>query len=264
LTGINVNDSQLAARLDGKKGTEKMSESQELFNARYGDRYFSADGGLAESLHVFVRGNEMTDLFRVRQGLVVAETGFGTGLNLLAATLALAERGSTGYLDWYSVEKFPVSAASLKPALMAFPELADIVPVYLSVYSGDLMIAHGWHDFAFTWRGIQVRVRVFHGDVLEMLDQLSSQGPMTGIDCWVLDGHSPSLNPDMWSEAVFQGMARCSRTDPASRFATYTAAGVVKRGLRQAGFLVRRQAGFGAKRHMISGVFAGLEAERSV
>jgi tRNA U34 5-methylaminomethyl-2-thiouridine-forming methyltransferase MnmC len=30
---------------------------------------------------------------------------------------------------------------------------------------------------------------------------------------------------------------------------------MVNRGLRAAGFLVRRQAGFGRKRHMITGVF---------
>src|SRR5699024_4764541 len=49
---------------------------------RFDDPYFSLNGGLAETRHVFLAGNDLPA--RLRPGFHVAETGFGTGLNLLA------------------------------------------------------------------------------------------------------------------------------------------------------------------------------------
>src|SRR5690606_3973812 len=73
----------------------------------------------------------------------------------------------------------------------------------------------------------------------------------TGFDAWFLDGFAPSRNPAMWSAelmtAVFQ------RTLPGGSFATYTAAGFVRRNLAAAGFTVLRQPGFAEKREMLSG-----------
>ena len=73
----------------------------------------------------------------------------------------------------------------------------------------------------------------------------------TPVDCWFLDGFRPASNPDMWSETVFANMARLSR-DGAS-FATFTAAGFVRRGLAAAGFDVRKVPGYGRKREMCVG-----------
>jgi tRNA U34 5-methylaminomethyl-2-thiouridine-forming methyltransferase MnmC len=49
-------------------------------------------------------------------------------------------------------------------------------------------------------------------------------------------------------------MAEVARhTAPAGTFATYTAAGFVRRGLQAAGFQVERAKGYGFKRHMTRG-----------
>jgi tRNA 5-methylaminomethyl-2-thiouridine biosynthesis bifunctional protein len=71
------------------------------------------------------------------------------------------------------------------------------------------------------------------------------------VDCWFLDGFKPSSNPEMWSEIVFQNMARLSK--PGATFATFTAAGFVKRGLVAAGFDVKKIQGYGRKRDMLTG-----------
>jgi tRNA 5-methylaminomethyl-2-thiouridine biosynthesis bifunctional protein len=228
----------------------------ELVNRYFGDRYFSADDGLSESLHVFVEGNGMAEIYGAAGGLAVAETGFGTGLNLLAAVSALAATGRAGTLSWTSVELYPVAAAVVARVLAPFGGIDGPREAFLAAYPGESM-AGGWNAFAFGWGGVAVTVRIWRGDVLDMLAALATGGPAGGIDCWVLDGHSPALNPGMWSPAVFTGMAAASRLEPPSRYATYTAAGEVKRGLRAAGFTVRRRPGHGRKRHMVSGAFAG-------
>jgi len=59
-----------------------------------------------------------------------------------------------------------------------------------------------------------------------------------------------------FEELVFAQMARLS-TDGAS-YATFTAAGDVRRGLAAAGFSVEKISGFGRKREMIRGRYIGL------
>ena len=70
-------------------------------------------------------------------------------------------------------------------------------------------------------------------------------------DAWYLDGFSPAKNPQMWEPALMAQVAR--HTVTGGTFATYTAAGFVRRALQDAGFAVQRQAGFGTKRHMTAG-----------
>ena len=61
---------------------------------RFDDPYFSLQGGLAETRHVFLAGNGLPE--RVRPGFRVLELGFGTGLNFLVTLKAVREAGSRG------------------------------------------------------------------------------------------------------------------------------------------------------------------------
>ena len=70
-------------------------------------------------------------------------------------------------------------------------------------------------------------------------------------DAWYLDGFSPAKNPELWSPGLLAEVAR--HTNPTGTFATYTAAGHVRRALAAAGFTVARQPGHGTKRHMSTG-----------
>ncbi len=63
-------------------------------------------------------------------------------------------------------------------------------------------------------------------------------------DAWFLDGFSPAKNPELWAPDLLAEVARHSAPD--GTFATYTAAGHVRRALSAAGFTVERRPGFGA------------------
>ena len=69
------------------------------------------------------------------------------------------------------------------------------------------------------------------------------------INAWFLDGFSPSKNPEMWQQSMFNQMYNLSTSN--TTVATYTVAGVVRRGLTEAGFNVSRKPGFGTKRDML-------------
>ena len=53
------------------------------------------------------------------------------------------------------------------------------------------------------------------------------------VDSWFLDGFSPAVNPEMWSEEIFFYMRKLSHEQ--SSFSSYSAASLVQKRLRQAG-----------------------------
>ncbi|MDD8023730.1 MAG: tRNA (5-methylaminomethyl-2-thiouridine)(34)-methyltransferase MnmD, partial [Paracoccaceae bacterium] len=73
-------------------------------------------------------------------------------------------------------------------------------------------------------------------------------------DAWYLDGFSPAKNPELWGADLMAAVG--THTAPGGTFATYTAAGFVRRNLAAAGFAVTRAPGHGHKRHMSRGVRA--------
>lgn len=195
---------------------------------RFDDPYFSLAGGLAETRHVFLAGNDLPQ--RLRPGFHVAETGFGTGLNLLA----LAQVAQVP-VRFTSFEAFPLAVDELARAHAAFPELADL----------SAQLRAGWG--AARLQVGQVSAQVILGDARETLPAWQGRA-----DAWFLDGFSPARNPELWSDALLAEIGR--HTVPGGTFATYTAAGHVRRALEAAGFEVARSPGFAGKRHMSRGI----------
>jgi tRNA U34 5-methylaminomethyl-2-thiouridine-forming methyltransferase MnmC len=220
--------------LDWRDGTIPVA-------TRFDDPYFSLSGGLAETRHVFLQGNGLPDRFR--DGFHIAELGFGTGLNLLATVLA---NPGPGHLTFTSFEAFPMAAPDIARALAAFPELAPIAPEFLAQ----------WASGATTLHFSNLTAQIILGDARQTLPAWDGQA-----DAWFLDGFSPAKNPELWAPDLMALVAR--HTAPGGTFATYTAAGHVRRALQEAGFSVTRQPGFGRKRHMTTGrlqAWAGLDS----
>lgn len=201
----------------------------------FDDPYFSLADGLAETRHVFLAGNHLPERFR--DGFRIAELGFGTGLNLLATLIAWSSAGTEGRLSYTSFEAFPMPADDMARALAAFSELLESAEPLLAAW------AEGKRRFALG----TVDVEVIVGDARATLPDWRGKA-----DAWFLDGFSPAKNPELWSEDLLAEVARHST--PGGTFATYTAAGFVRRGLQAAGFQVERAKGYGHKRHMSRGI----------
>lgn len=201
---------------------------------RFDDPYYSLENGLAEARHVFLDGNELPQRFV--PGFHIAELGFGTGLNLVAARLAWQAAGLTGRLRFTSFEAFPMPPEDALRALAAFPEAAP--------FTADVAVL--LTDPAQPLVRDDIEVRLIVGDARDTLP-----GWPDRADAWFLDGFSPARNPQLWGEALMAEVAR--HTAPGGSVATYTAAGDVRRALARAGFDVTRTAGYGRKRHMTTG-----------
>jgi tRNA 5-methylaminomethyl-2-thiouridine biosynthesis bifunctional protein len=216
------------------------------FSRHFGDVYFSADSGLEETRHVFLRGNRLPERFAALSPddcFTLGETGFGTGLNFLCARELfeqLAPAGTT--LDFLSVEKFPLTDDDLRAALALWPALHTSAEQLLQVWRRRVP---GWNRWSFG----RVRLTLLLSDISDALPEVQD-----GIvDAWFLDGFSPAKNPEMWRPEVLSDLARISRKG--ATLATYTSAGWVRRGLQQAGFAVESVPGFGRKHEMLRGSF---------
>ena len=91
------------------------------------DLYFSADNGLDESQHVFIRGNHIADRLSNSAHFTIAETGFGTGLNFLVVMKLLEDltikQPLMQQIDYISFEARPLPTKVIAKSHQAFPAI---------------------------------------------------------------------------------------------------------------------------------------------
>ncbi|MCZ7655231.1 MAG: bifunctional tRNA (5-methylaminomethyl-2-thiouridine)(34)-methyltransferase MnmD/FAD-dependent 5-carboxymethylaminomethyl-2-thiouridine(34) oxidoreductase MnmC [Rhodocyclaceae bacterium] len=219
------------------------------FSETYGDSYWSLDGGLDETRHVFLSGNDLPARWQSRGCFTILETGFGSGLNFLCAWRSFATRRGPMRGCTTCRSTSTLSAAKTLNACTAIglnwrrsaPRLLERYPPLIP----------GFHRLHLD--GGRVSLTLLWGEATDMLAQVEAQ-----VDAFFLDGFAPARNPDMWSEALFAQLARLAA--PGATLATFTAAGKVSRCMTAAGFMVVKQPGFGRKREMLAGRFAGTES----
>jgi len=239
-------------------------------SGEFGDVYFSHADGLAETRHVFLEHNQLPDrLARLapKQCFTIAELGFGTGLNLLATWQLWRQLRDThpqladARLHFITTEKFPIPLADLTHILALWgqraPELVTLIEPLLAAYPP--LIA-GCHRLDFSYDNLTVDIWL--GDAAQSLSKLeierSQQStPQPHIDAWFLDGFAPSCNSTLWADSIFAQMQRLSRTHTTA--ATYSCAGIVKRGLKEHGFDIKKVKGFGRKREMLTAIMTDTD-----
>lgn len=215
----------------------------------FDDVYFNTNGAVAETTYVFIEGNELNLQFlqHNHHTFIVGETGFGSGLSFLVLWHHFLQFKKHNpdhplkKLQFFSVEKYPLSMDEMKK-------------IHNSVIAKDHPLAPlakklREHLSQSTLLSQDVNLSVCYDDVAQFATFLTKQHIL--IDAWFFDGFSPAKNPDMWSESLFKACYKLTRSG--GRFATFTAAGFVRRNLLSAGFVVNKQKGFGVKREMLIG-----------
>ncbi|MQW99289.1 tRNA (5-methylaminomethyl-2-thiouridine)(34)-methyltransferase MnmD [Sinorhizobium fredii] len=210
------------------------------YSVEFGDHFYCRTDGRLECGHVFLSGNRLPARWSTGGTFTIGELGFGTGLNFCETWRQWKQaKISTGELHFVSFERFPMRAGEIDRALSHWPEIEA---------ERQALVAHwpeaqaGRIDIDFN----DVRLTVICGAALHGLSALRED-----FDAWYLDGFAPSRNPDMWSQQLMQAVF--DKTVQGGTFATYAAAGFVRRNLAAAGFVVERLPGFAGKREMLRG-----------
>src|SRR6186997_2570226 len=122
------------------------------FSSEFDDIYHSAAGGLAQARHVFLGGNHLAERWRGRDAFVILETGFGIGLNFLAAWDAWrTDPHRPARLHFVSVEKNPFERADLAAALAPFEEISALSHALVEAWPPPLA---GYHRLHFDGGGV--------------------------------------------------------------------------------------------------------------
>jgi tRNA U34 5-methylaminomethyl-2-thiouridine-forming methyltransferase MnmC len=207
----------------------------------FGDHFYCQTDGRLECGHVFMDGNGLPARWQGRDNFLIGELGFGTGLNFCETWRQWKLHRTAGTkLHFMSFELYPMRATDIDRALSHWPEIdierQALVTSWPAEPSGAVTL-----DL-----DEQTRLSVLCGPAI---DGVRNADP--DFDAWYLDGFAPSRNGDMWSEDLMQLIH--DKSAPDGTFATYAAAGFVRRNLQAAGYVVERRKGFAGKREMLCG-----------
>ena len=207
--------------------------SDTLFVSVPGEHYHSTHGAIQESKHIFIEAG----LQKCEQSsIVIFEIGFGTGLN---AYLTLLETIKTKkQIRYYTVEKYPLPSAIW--TTLNYPEL-------LSFDDGDLF--RQLHESE--WNK-EVKITDYFS-IFKLSSGFSevSFSDLPLFNLIYFDAFSPEKQPDLWETSVFIQIA--NHCQPKAILTTYCSKGVVRRSLKEAGFITERIPGPPGKREILRG-----------
>lgn len=241
---------------ESKVTTAKISwdNHNHPYSSMFNDHYYSQSDGLAESQHVFINGNQLHTRWiqhKKHYPFCIMETGFGSGLNFLATWKLWQSMGlgKEKKLHYISVERYPLNKLQLAKSLLNWADsLSSLSKKLLDNYP-----LHYPETHHIKLEEDNITLTLLFSDIRELMPDLD--GPKEGlVDAWFLDGFAPSRNPQMWQPELYEQMHRLSRKG--ATVATYTVAGMVRRGLISAGFEIYRKPGFATKREMLTAIKA--------
>lgn len=215
----------------------------------FDDIYFSPENGLEETKHVFLKGNGLEERFSSSQthhAFSILELGYGTGLNFFAAWQLwrnCKNKSNCRVLRFTSFEKYPLESDDIRRAISAFPELSDLLELFLRKYK---VLIPGCNTFLFETENLILDLWI--GDAVQYLSEVSGK-----FDAFFLDGFAPSKNPELWGEKIALQIKKLSNKN--ASLATFTVARTVKDSLSKAGFTLSKIPGYGRKREMLIGVY---------
>ena len=214
------------------------------------DRFFQSNV-IEETSEVFIKANNLLERWAANKqsNFKIAELGFGFGLNFLITAKYWYQhnQNSKEWLDYVSIDCFPLNIKDFKKVLANYPELKEFSDEFIEHFPIE---CNGFTRVEFP--KFRIRLTLIINNVEDALASLIGN-KNNKFDAWYLDGFDPNKNLSMWSSKVFESLYLLSSKN--ATFGTYTAAGFVRRGLEENGFKVSRVKGFANKRHRLQGVY---------
>ena len=200
--------------------------SHSLFVKKLNETYHSIHGSIAEANHVFIRNGLQ---FHHKLNLNILEIGFGTGLNAFLTLLNLNHKR----VNYTSIEPFPISD-KIYNKLNFHKILKSNKDTFIKLHNSD-------------WEENIIFTENFNLNKLRKKIQYFSSSEK--FDIIYFDAFAPEKQSEMWSMEVLN---KCYKfLKPKGFLVSYCAKGVVKRTLREVGFLVETLEGPPGKREMI-------------
>ena len=191
-----------------------------VYSEKFRECYHSSSGAVTESMHVFINAGLRHSS---RKNIRILEVGFGTGLNTLLTYLEAKEEKFC--IDYTTIELFPLQEQILEQlsSLIKQPE--------------DRTIFRSLHESA--WEKYIAISPTF--SLKKVNTDILSSPLGDGYDLVYFDAFSPVVQPELWSDAVFEKIFNAMTVG--GMLTTYCAKGAARRSMQKAGFIVERLPG---------------------
>jgi tRNA U34 5-methylaminomethyl-2-thiouridine-forming methyltransferase MnmC len=193
------------------------------------EHYHSTHGAIQESVHIYLdAGFRFSD----KNPVNILEIGFGTGLNCYLTAMDAGMKNRK--VIYHSIELYLLNMELINK--LNYANLNDIEAARLfnnlhtCEWNKDIPIND---DFI---------LRKIEGDLTTY--QFSEK-----YDIIYFDAFAPDVQPELWKPEIFKKLY--DSTNQSAILTTYCTKGIVKRALREAGFIVKRLPGPPGKREML-------------
>lgn len=214
------------------KLVETADGSHSLYNANLDEHYHSKHGAMQEALHVFIKMGLQE--FSNQSEIHVLEIGFGTGLNAFLTYLKKAKNQTVHYTG---LETVPLDLDVINQLNYFELESQEHQALYKKM-----------HELGWT----QKHLLTPNFYVQKLQTQVQEVNFNEEFDLIYFDAFGPRVQPDMWTDTVFQKMLAALK--PNGFLVTYCAQGEVKRAMKRSGFRVERLEGPPGKREMTKAI----------
>jgi len=206
--------------------TEDNSHS--LFSEQYKENYHSIFGAIAESQHIFIEAgfNEIK-----KKDICIFEMGLGTGLNAF-----LTMQHATKYnkqIYYIGIEKHPVPAnvySQMNYAQVLSLEESYFQKIHTSPWEQETPITANF---------------ILHKTAQD-IQRFSHQQQ---YDLVYFDAFSPDIQPELWTKNIFEPIF--NHMNKGALLLTYSVKGIVKRALKEVGFVIEKIPGPKGKREIL-------------
>jgi len=206
--------------------------SATLFNPELNEHYHSTFGAYNESMHIFIKNGLLSSL---NNNIGILEIGFGTGLNAILTYEIALQKNLT--IKYTGLELFPLNI-----------EIISLLNYEKLIKPSNIAAFHKMHQLE--WNIKTILNNQFHFEKINA--DLNQYAFTDSYDLIYFDAFGPDVQPEMWSGTIFKKLF--ATLNSKGTLVTYSAKGLVKENLREAGFTVTRLQGPLGKRHIIRAI----------
>ena len=207
--------------------------SHTIINKELNVSYHSRHGAIQESKHIFISAG-LT--YIKKKNINILEVGFGTGLNALL-TLIQSENDHSEIL-YEAVELHPLDGVFISSLnYLSVLNAEYLRDKFLSMHSSPASATAKISD---------------HFYLKKIYDDIRSIPLSSNYDVIYFDPFDPVTQPGLWSVDIFKKLY--NSTSGGGVIVTYSSKGMVRRAMREAGFMVEKLQGPYGKREITRGM----------
>ena len=230
----------------GKLGNYKIIQTEDLtktvWSEYFGEACHNLNGAKEETIHNYILGCHLLELFNGVDTIHLLDVGFGIGMGLSC----LIE-----FISTHSFYSHTVQYTSI--------ELDDLFALWsLQKFLPEIALRKTTQDELTYLEGRykNIYIKIFLGNGRETLPIALKKNLINNFHAIFQDPFSPKKNPILWTVEWFLFLKNSSSKNV--RLATYSASVSIRKSMIDAGWIIENHQGFGNKRSMTQASLTGV------